>query len=45
MHLIAEPESKPWGLHEFTAKDLDGNLFRVFYDFGTVDKEIKKGGE
>ncbi len=33
--LISEPESKPWGLHEFTAKDLDGNLFRVFYDFGT----------
>jgi predicted lactoylglutathione lyase len=33
--LISEPESKPWGLHEFMAKDLDGNLFRVFYDFGT----------
>ena len=27
------PESKPWKLHEFTASDLDGNLFRVFYDF------------
>ena len=35
--LISEPESKPWGLHEFMAKDLDGNLFRVFYDFGTRD--------
>lgn len=33
--LISAPESKPWGLHEFMAKDLDGNLFRVFYDFGT----------
>jgi predicted lactoylglutathione lyase len=33
--LISEPESKPWGLHEFMAQDLDGNLFRVFYDFGT----------
>ncbi len=33
--LISEPESKPWGLHEFMAKDLDGNLFRVFYDFET----------
>jgi uncharacterized glyoxalase superfamily protein PhnB len=33
--VISEPESKPWGLHEFMAKDLDGNLFRVFYDFGT----------
>ena len=31
--IIAPPESKPWKLHEFTASDLDGNLFRVFYDF------------
>jgi predicted lactoylglutathione lyase len=35
--LISEPESKPYGLHEFMAKDPDGNLFRVFYDFGTGD--------
>ena len=35
--LISEPESKPYGLHEFMAKDLDGNLFRVFYDFGTSE--------
>jgi predicted lactoylglutathione lyase len=35
--LISVPESKPHGLHEFMAKDLDGNLFRVFYDFGTGD--------
>jgi hypothetical protein len=33
--LISSPESKPWGLHEFTMADLDGNLFRVFYDFET----------
>jgi len=33
--LISAPESKPWGLHEFTAADLDGNFFRVFYDFAT----------
>jgi hypothetical protein len=33
--LISSPESKPWGLHEFTMADLDGNLFRVFYDFAT----------
>ena len=32
-NLISRPESKPWKLHEFTAADLDGNLFRVFYDF------------
>ena len=31
--LISAPESKPYGLHEFIAKDPDGNLFRVFYDF------------
>lgn len=32
-NLISPPESKPWKLHEFTASDPDGNLFRVFYDF------------
>ncbi len=31
--IVAKPESKPWSLHEFTARDLDGNQFRVFYDF------------
>jgi hypothetical protein len=31
--IVARPESKPWNLHEFMARDLDGNLFRVFYDF------------
>lgn len=31
--ITSAPESKPWKLHEFTASDLDGNLFRVFYDF------------
>ena len=31
--IVAAPESKPWNLHEFLAADLDGNLFRVFYDF------------
>ena len=30
---VARPESKPWNLHEFTARDLDGNGIRVFYDF------------
>ena len=37
--LLSAPESKPWGLHEFTAVDLDGNLFRVFYDFATPERE------
>jgi uncharacterized glyoxalase superfamily protein PhnB len=36
--LISAPESKSWGLHEFTAADPDGNLFRVFYDFGTPER-------
>ena len=29
-------ETKPWSLREFTAQDLDGNRFRVFYDLGTA---------
>jgi predicted lactoylglutathione lyase len=33
--LISAPESKPRKLHEFTAADLDGNFFRVFYDFSS----------
>jgi len=37
--LVSSPESKPWGLHEFTAADPDGNLFRVFYDFATPERE------
>jgi hypothetical protein len=36
--LISAPESKPWGLHEFVAADLDGNLFRVFFDFATAER-------
>jgi predicted lactoylglutathione lyase len=36
--LISAPQSKSWGLHEFTAADLDGNLFRVFYDFATPER-------
>lgn len=37
--IVRPPEPKPWGLHEFTAEDLDGNLFRVFYDFATPQRE------
>ncbi len=37
--LLSAPESKPWGLHEFTAADPDGNRFRVFYDFATPERE------
>ena len=31
--IVGKPESKPWNLHEFIARDLDGNMLRVFYDF------------
>jgi predicted lactoylglutathione lyase len=31
--IVSRPESKPWKLYKFTIADLDGNLFRVFYDF------------
>lgn len=37
--LLEPPESKSWGLHEFRAADLDGNRFRVFYDFATPARE------
>jgi len=37
--IVSAPESKPWGLHEFTVADLDGNLFRIFYDFATPERE------
>ena len=36
--VLSGPESKPWGLHEFTAADPDGNRFRVFYDFATPER-------
>lgn len=38
--IVSGPEPKPWKLHEFTVADLDGNLFRIFYDFAweTRDK-------
>ena len=28
------PQAKPYKLYEFFAPDPDGNVFRVFYDFG-----------
>lgn len=37
--IVSPPASKPWGLHEFTVADLDGNQFRVFYDFSTTERE------
>ena len=40
--LLSDPESKPWGLYEFTAADPDGNRFRVFYDFATPERELAR---
>jgi hypothetical protein len=37
--VLSDPESKPWGLHEFSAADPDGNRLRVFYDFATPERE------
>lgn len=37
--LLSDPESKRWGLHEFTAADPDGNRVRVLYDFATPERE------
>ena len=39
-NIVSPPESKPWGLHEFTVADPDGNLLRVFYDFGTPERAV-----
>jgi len=38
--IVSPPEAKPWNLYEFTAADLDGNLLRVFYDFGSETRSV-----
>jgi hypothetical protein len=40
--LMAAPESKPWGLHEFTAADVDGNLLRIFYDIVPIWPRVSR---
>ncbi len=37
--IVSPPESKSWGLHEFTVADLDRNLLRIFYDFASPERE------
>lgn len=32
--IASPPEAQPFKLYEFFAQDTDGNVFRVFYDFG-----------
>ncbi|MGQ0659764.1 VOC family protein [Sphingosinicella sp.] len=33
-HIADAPAAKPYKLYEFFARDIDGNVLRVFYDFG-----------
>jgi predicted lactoylglutathione lyase len=33
--IVDDLETKPWNLREFTARDPDGNRFRVFHDLGS----------
>ncbi|MDZ4843212.1 MAG: VOC family protein [Alphaproteobacteria bacterium] len=37
--VTAPPAAKPYKLYEFFAQDADGNIFRVFYDFGGEEKK------
>lgn len=32
--IVRPPQAQPYRLYEFLAQDIDGNVFRVFYDFG-----------
>ena len=41
--IAASPEAKPYKLYEFLARDIDGNVFRVFYDFAW--EEERGGGD
>jgi uncharacterized glyoxalase superfamily protein PhnB len=36
--IVAPPEAKPHKLYEFFARDPDGNVLRVFYDFAWEER-------
>ncbi|MBC9033150.1 VOC family protein [Sphingomonas sp. JC676] len=36
--IASRPEAQPHKLYEFFAQDLDGNYFRVFYDFAWEER-------
>lgn len=36
--LTGPPTAQPWQLYEFFAEDIDGNILRIFYDFGWEDR-------
>jgi predicted lactoylglutathione lyase len=37
--IAGPPQAMPWKLYEFLAQDIDGNYFRVFYDFAWEERE------
>ena len=41
--IAAPPEPKPYKLYEFIARDLDGNVLRIFYDFGWEERADEGG--
>ncbi|HTU13221.1 MAG TPA: VOC family protein [Allosphingosinicella sp.] len=36
--LLGPPTAQPWRLYEYFARDPDGNLLRIFYDFGWKER-------
>lgn len=36
--ITSPPTAQPWQLYEFFAEDLDGNILRIFYDFGWEER-------
>jgi predicted lactoylglutathione lyase len=36
--IMSPPAAQPWKLYEFLAQDIDGNLLRIFYDFGWEER-------
>jgi uncharacterized glyoxalase superfamily protein PhnB len=37
--ILAPPGARPYKLYEFVARDPDGNVWRVFYDFAWEERE------
>ena len=36
--ITSPPTAQPWQLYEFFAEDIDGNILRIFYDFGWEER-------
>ncbi len=37
--ITSPPTAQPWQLYEFFAEDIDGNILRIFYDFGGEERD------